>query len=158
MLLITPLLNSCVPRSLEPYAEKIHVIPDIASVPKSCKFLGEISCSNIHGESTYFSSDQNLELDDINFLKNRGVKLGANIILFKQHENIITKHQSWGPKHHIYSVATHNIKADAYFCSDGVMEKLRLLKFKDYIDDREKQIFIETYSIKKTGVLINEKI
>ncbi|MDX1901901.1 MAG: DUF4156 domain-containing protein [Gammaproteobacteria bacterium] len=118
------IISGCVPRILDPNAEGVYVVPDNETV-KECKYLGQINGNNIHGESTYFSSKDNLEKDDINFLRNAGRKLGANVVTFCQHQVIDTPHTSATPKKHYYTESSHDIKGGAYSCSSDIRWQLQ---------------------------------
>lgn len=115
----------CLPRALAPNAEKIEVLPssNYDAMLKNCKFLGQISGKNIHGESTYFASSDKLEADDINFLKNEAAKLGANVVLFAQHQAISTPHTSASRKAY-YTETIHTIQGSAYLCPSDTKWKL----------------------------------
>jgi hypothetical protein len=110
------LMVGCGPRNLEAGAENISIIPNKAYIPNNCKFLGEISGTNVHGDMDLMSSRQDLALDHINFLKNEAKKLGANVVLFDK-PNLLDKTISSGGKHsHRIIVTTHNILGSAYLC------------------------------------------
>lgn len=117
-------MSGCIPRSLEPCAKEIIVMPEHPEILKTCRFLKEIQGNNIHGESTPFFSDEKLELDDINFLKNETAKLGGNVVVFKEHQIITTPHRSNKPKRRYYSESKHNILGKAYLCPQEVTSQL----------------------------------
>lgn len=119
------IVTGCATRALVPNAENVKVIPDNNyDAIKSCRFLGQISGRNIHGESAAFTSDTYLETDDIYFLKNEAAKLNANVVTFKQHEIISEPHRSPNPRRSHYTETKHNIQANAYICPSDIQQKL----------------------------------
>jgi hypothetical protein len=115
VLLTTGFIVGCGPRNLEAGAENINVMPYKAFIPKNCKFLGQISGTNVHANMDLTSSQQNLALDHINFLKNEAKRLGANVVLFDQPQ-LIDKPIFLGKSSHRMIVTTHNILGSAYIC------------------------------------------
>jgi len=110
------LITSCVPRSLEPGSERVTVIaPSKMQPPKNCRFLGKISNSDVHGKELQFTwgLEQNLKLDDINFLKNEGKKLDANLVILNKHQTLIKR---YGRGNRQTDVSLHVIVASAYSC------------------------------------------
>lgn len=126
-------LTGCLPRSLEPCSKNVLIMPNNPYVCKECKFIGKIEGNNIHGEFTPFTSEENLLIDDINYLKNEGRKLNANVVVYKQHATIQTPHWSPIPKHHFYNDITHNVQAEAYVCS---LEEIRSISHKNINKNR----------------------
>jgi len=122
--LIILILTGCVPRMLIPQAEKVIVIPGgYDEMLKNCQFLGQIIGRNIHGEGTHFASEDRLEADDINYLKNKAAKIGANVITFTQHQ-IISTPQRLPSKRAYYTETLHAIQGSAYVCSMKAKEQL----------------------------------
>lgn len=118
------IINGCVPRTLDPNAKSVYVVPNNGTV-KEYKHLGQINRNNIYDESTYFSSKDNREKNNINFLRNEGIKLDANVATFSQHHVIDTPHKSATPKKHYYTESSHNIKGGAYSCSSDIRWQLQ---------------------------------
>lgn len=116
--LITVSLSSCAPRKLVPQAGYIKITPSTPSIVQNCKFLGDISDSNVHGSLWLESTPQERELDDTNFLKNEGKKLGANVVTLNKHQQVITKNKPVSPRLRIYRDSIkYDLEAKAYFCS-----------------------------------------
>ena len=64
-----------------------------------------------------------LEKDDINFLKNKGAELEANIVVLGTHEAVATQRQL--PKQSLYStIYRHRIYAYASRCPPGILNQL----------------------------------
>lgn len=110
------LLVGCGPRMLETGAENISIQTKAASLSKECKFIGIISGTDVHENMDLRSSPQELKLDDVNFLKNEGKKLGANVIVLKQHQISTKEIKGPGKGRSYITVTPHNIEGDAYFC------------------------------------------
>ena len=127
LLLITGLTTGCGPRNLEPGAESVSIKPNFAYISKTCKFLGEISGNDVHGNMSLTSSSEDLRLDDINFLKNKGKTLGANVVVFKQHQLVNEQRSTGGKNHHTITVTEHNVIGDAYRCPTDSMSTLKVL-------------------------------
>lgn len=126
LFLITGFLTGCGPRSLSPGAEQIDVISNTTYISNKCKNLGNISGDNTHANVSITAPEQALTLDDINFLKNEGEKLGANLVLFKQHQLTPTKLHVGPMKYNKYiDINTHSITGIAYLCPSNIIEKLR---------------------------------
>lgn len=122
--LATIFLTGCISHTLTPNTEKVTVIPNgsYGKILTSCKFLGQISNRDIHGDSTYFVSDENLKTDDIRFLKNEAIKLNANIVTFKKHE-IVSEPQATIRRRPNTKIK-HAIEANAYSCPIEIEERL----------------------------------
>lgn len=116
-LLISGLVTGCAPRSLNAGAESVHLSDYM--VPKSCKFVGNIMNSNVHGDLYLESSIADLQKDDINFLKNEGAKLGANIVVLTSHISHETKIKTYGKTPRSITVNEHSVIAKAYRCSSA---------------------------------------
>lgn len=114
-------IGGCGPRQLALGGESVHLSNE--SVPQSCQFLENITHSNVHGDMFLQASLKDLEKDDINFLKNEGAKLEANIVVLGTHEAIATQTQV--PKHPLYyTIYRHRIYAHAYRCPPNVLDEL----------------------------------
>ncbi len=118
-LLISGFIVGCAPRSLNAGAENVHLSDYM--VPKSCKFMGDIMNSNVHGDLYLESSIADLQKDDINFLKNEGAKLGANIVILTSHVSHETKIKAYGKTPRSITVNEHSVIAKAYRCSSALM-------------------------------------
>lgn len=79
---------------------------------------------DVHGELLQFSLglEQNLKKDDIRFLKNEGVKLGANVVLFEKHQTLIERRHNLG-RH--TDISMHVIYAKAYQCPSHLINNMR---------------------------------
>lgn len=113
-LLVIGLLSGCASRALNPSGEKVRIIP---YTPNNCKFMGEISENNVHGDMSLSATQQELTIDHTNFMKNAAAKMGANTVVFTKPE--IEEHtRQINPKMSLYRKHTaHNINAKAYLCS-----------------------------------------
>lgn len=116
-ILTVAFMAGCVtaPRSLEQNAEKVRVVKNVST---NCKFLGQIKDVNIHGDVFPGASERDLALDDINYLKNEGEKLGANVVVLQQHQ-VTTKKNTVPTGRHktgTYNVISHDILGNAYYC------------------------------------------
>jgi hypothetical protein len=148
----------CTPRALEPGAQNLNVAADHnLQVPKNCKFLGQISDANVHGGNVYFASEKAMELDDINFLKNEGARLGANVVVFTQHQIMTSTGKFYGPKNQIrtYKVVKHNVQGNAYLCPQNAMPSLNQMKTKHVTEDKN-TLIIQQYSVEKSGMLLSK--
>lgn len=117
----------CVPRHLKPGAKNITVLYDQNTQNlKSCKFLGKISGKDVHGMKLQFTwgLEKNLKKDDINFLKNEGKKLNANVIVFEKHQNLIERYQTFSPSRHT-DIEIHSIEGSAYHCPSQMMSSIK---------------------------------
>ncbi len=117
----------CVPRSLKPGAQNITILYDhTISVLKSCTFLGKISGKDVHGTKIQFTwgLEKNLAKDDINFLKNEGKKLNANVVVFEKHQNLVKRYQLWSPSRHT-DISNHTIEGSAYRCPSQIMSSIK---------------------------------
>lgn len=135
IILLIPIfcITGCLPRSLESCSENVLIMPNNPYVRKECRLIGHITGDNIHGERTPFTSEENLLIDDINYLKNKGRNLNANVVVYNQHTTVQTPHWSPTPKHHFYNEITHNIRAEAYICSK---DKIRQISYKNINKNR----------------------
>jgi hypothetical protein len=155
-LLIIGLITGCGPRAIAPGAEQINVKADHnTQVSRNCKFLGQISGADIHEQMDLRSTQQDLALDDVNFLKNEGARLGANVIVFKQHQ-LVDKRIPLPAKHIFYgTITTHNIEGDAYLCPHDTMATFKQMKIKkSAIKD---SLIMQKYTIEKSGMLISDE-
>lgn len=113
------ILTGCVNIPLKHGAENVTIIPHNEFAQKlldSCKFISPISGTNIHGESTVFLSSDALEKGDLNFLRNTGFNLHANVVFFERHEIITIPESAGGASDSDYAITTHNIQGRAYLC------------------------------------------
>lgn len=117
--LISGLLVGCAPRSLNTDAENIHIYNSRA--PKSCKFLGNIMNSSVHSDLNFSSSTADLQKDDINYLKNEGAKLGANVVVLVSHTSYETTRKGFGKRPTTITFNEHSIVGRAYRCLLGGM-------------------------------------
>lgn len=121
-ILMIELITSCASRELTLGAEKVYLY---SQPPKSCKFLGYITNPNVHGNSALGASNQDLKKDDINFLKNEGSKLGANVVVLNTHTRNEIKRRAGG-KTPIYTTSIeHNVSASAYLCPPSMLHKAK---------------------------------
>ncbi|HAT1993803.1 DUF4156 domain-containing protein [Fluoribacter dumoffii] len=127
ILLALQFIVGCVPRSLEPNAKKVVIIYNQSTMAKSCEFLGKIFNSDVHGKKLHFTLglEKNLKTDDLNFLKNEGAKLGANLVVFEEHHTSIERyHPQPG---HITDISIHAIYAKAYRCPPNLIKSMEQL-------------------------------
>lgn len=110
---------SCAPRTLNTDAENIHIYN--SRVPKSCKFLGNIMNPSVHRDLNFSASAADLQKDDINYLKNEGAKLGANVVVLVSHTSYETTRKGFGKRPTTITFNEHSLVGRAYRCSLGVM-------------------------------------
>lgn len=115
----------CVPRTLEPDAKNVAIAYDQNNqIAKTCQFLGKVSNKDVHGKELQFTwgLEKNLEIDDINFLKNEGLKLGANVVVFEKHQILIERHNRAGGRH--TDISMHVIEGSAYRCTSQMISAI----------------------------------
>ena len=117
--LISVFLVGCAPRTLNAGAQNVHLYDYLA--PKSCKFMGDIVNSNVHGDLYLGSSVADLQKDDVNFLKNEGAKLGANVVVLVSHESYGIEKKRLGKHPSTITINEHSVMGRAYYCSSGLM-------------------------------------
>lgn len=137
------MLVGCVPRLLEPDAQNITLIfGQKTQISERCKFLGKISGKDVHGRLLHFTwgLEKNLKKDDINFLKNEGRKLNANVVVFEKHQTLIKRFYTSLSRH--TDVSDHAIEGSAYRCPIQMISSLKLFNnLKDSV--YEKPILIK---------------
>ena len=125
--LISCFLVGCGPRTLNMGAENIHLY-DSRNM-KSCKFVGDIVNPSVHADLYLSSSVEDLQKDDINFLKNEGAKLGANVVVLVSHASYETKLKLYGGKAaqqpRFITINEHSIIGKAYNCPSGLVPNTR---------------------------------
>lgn len=117
----------CLPRSLKPGAKNITILYDQHNKNlKSCTFLGKVSGQDVHGKKLQFTwgLEKNLEKDDINFLKNEGKKLNANVVVFERHQDLIKRYQVFVPNRYT-DISIHSIEGSAYRCPSQMMSSIK---------------------------------
>lgn len=120
-------LASCAPRTLEPGSETVKVSYN-ASIARNCKFKGDVTLENIHGDMLITASQQERELDDINFLKNEGKRLGANLVVLAKHDQIVTEQKNLSSKPHLSRRSvTYDIQGKAYLCPTNIAQSQQSL-------------------------------
>ncbi|HHT0594512.1 DUF4156 domain-containing protein [Legionella parisiensis] len=72
------LISSCASIPADPQATRIIASPN--SVPKGCKYLGQVVGNQGNFFTGGFTSNRNLEEGAMNDLKNKAAKLGANYV------------------------------------------------------------------------------
>lgn len=120
VILMIVLIAGCGPRKLNPGTENIYLYPQ---APKSCKFIGYVTDSNVHGNMDLQSSAQDLKKDDINFLKNESARLGANVVVLGEHNTNVVQRSRGGKNAKYYPYYKHNINANAYLCPPEIIQK-----------------------------------
>lgn len=114
------MIISCAPRQLNPEARNVKITASSSTVSNNCKFLGNITLESIHGDMSLTASQSDRKLDDINFLKNEGKKLGANVVTVLQHNSRLVERERIGAlKPFIRVSTTYDIEAKAYACPVG---------------------------------------
>lgn len=117
----------CAPRTLVPGSEAVKLSYN-ASIARSCRFMGDVTSENIHGDMSLTASQQERELDDINFLKNEGKKLGANLVVLTKHEQIVTEKTNLTSKIRFPRRSiTYDIQGKAYSCPTGITQSQQSL-------------------------------
>lgn len=127
MFFIMSSIVGCMPRSLAPGAKNITIIYDQNTrILTGCKFLGKISGKDIHGKKLQFTwgLEKNLKIDDVNFLKNEGKKLNANVVVFEKHQTLIKRYQTFAPNRHT-DISIDSIEGSAYRCPSQMMPSIK---------------------------------
>ncbi len=128
LFLTLQVIVGCVPRSLEPDAGKVVIIYDKrAKALKSCQFISNVSNSDVHGKKLQFTLglEKNLKIDDLNFLKNEGAKLGANVVVFEEHQTLIKRYHTLPSR--TTDISMHIIYAKAYQCPRYLIKNIQQL-------------------------------
>lgn len=88
--------------------------------------MGDISSENIHGNLSLTASQKERELDDINFLKNEGKKLGANTVIMVRHDQVISERQTYGKLKQRSKIprVTYDVQGKAYSCPSGAVQSI----------------------------------
>lgn len=94
--------------SLQPGADKIVMATQ--SVPKSCRYLRQVSSSDINGSTQMYTSHKHLQADEINAMRNQALKLGANVVVVTDHRTTYVKRRSGT------LVDVHEMSGNAYAC------------------------------------------
>lgn len=117
ILSISLFIYGCGPRSLRSGAENVQIYSYHAH--KSCRFLGDIINPSVHKNLNLSSSIEDIQKDDMNFLKNEGARLGANVVIISNHHTYQTKIKRYGRQIILkgdLTINEHYIEAKAYIC------------------------------------------
>ena len=130
VVLYSVFIAGCMPRELVPGAEKIKLTVNAGQVAKKCKFLSDISVKNVHGDLSLTAVERYWVQDDVGLLKNAAKKAGANVVVLKKHERVVSREQERPGAHvskkmhnHIIDKVRYNIDAKMYRCPIGVYVK-----------------------------------
>ncbi|MHB1948631.1 MAG: DUF4156 domain-containing protein [Gammaproteobacteria bacterium] len=132
---ITGVLAGCASTPLVPGAENVKLINH--SAPKGCEMRGPVRSQDISGVSTSYTSHENLQVMQLNSLRNDALKLGANVIVLTQHKT------ASGPEY--YSVGqgkittnpleiNHSMQGEAYQCPSNIVNRLNAANFSTISD------------------------
>lgn len=138
------ILVGCMPRPLEPNAQNITLVyGQNTQISEGCKFLGKISGKDIHGLKLQFSwgLEKNLKKDDVNFLKNEGEKLNANVVVFEKHQTLIKRYYTLSPNRQT-DISIHSIQGSAYRCPSSIISTIKQLNIMNH-SVYEKPVIIE---------------
>lgn len=124
LLTLTILLSGCFPHRFNDLPNKVTIMPNDPFIQENCKFIKDIYADDVHGESTNFYSSVSLEDDDISYLRSEGVKLGANVVVYKEHQIIETPHASVPNKQKFYMQSKHIIRGIAYLCPESYVGRI----------------------------------
>lgn len=118
----TIFIISCAPRKLNPEAGQVKIADYSTNIARSCKFMGDIILESIHGDLKLSASQSERELDDINFLKNEGKKLEANVVALIRHDSRLVERKRGGKLHFLKNkpYTTYDIQAKGYRCPEGM--------------------------------------
>lgn len=109
-------------RQLNPGAVDVNLV---TNAPKACRFLGKIENLSVHSDLDIQTPLQELRNDAINFLKNEGVKQGANVIVLVRHESKALPPQYRQGISGLIIIYDHSISANAYWCSQKILHQLK---------------------------------
>jgi len=125
VIIIACMVVGCAPRRLNSGGENVYLY---SQAPNSCKYLGYITNPSVHKNLDLRSSFKDIQNDDINFLKNEGAGLGANVVVLVSEKRTEAKrYYVRSPKYFI--IYEHFVSANAYFCPSGVIQRSRQLPY-----------------------------
>lgn len=115
-------LTACGPRSLSAGGNQVRVYNSVPT--SSCKFVGNISNPGVHDNLNLTASEDEMKKDDINYLKNEGARLGANVVVLVTHTSYQTQIKRYGKlaahsKSPYMTVTSHKVTAKAYKCDNA---------------------------------------
>lgn len=108
-------LSGCASVPLDSGADK--VIFTTATLPHSCRSLGQISSTDVNGVTSSYTSHRNMQTMEINTLKNKALSLGANVVVLTGHKT------RYIPGSH-RQVDTHTLIGNAYVCPAAILSEL----------------------------------
>lgn len=134
---LSGLLVACASNPLMPGAENVKLTTH--PVAKSCQMRGAVRSQDISGVSIAHTSHENLQIMQLNALRNDALKLGANVVMLTGHAT------GSGPEY--YSVGqnkfttnpsemSHGMQGNAYLCSSDTYEKINNTNFSAISDVR----------------------
>lgn len=114
--LFVSVLAGCASVPLDPGAQ--NVVFTTTSLPKSCQSLGQVSSTDVNGVTTSYTSHANLQMMEINTLKNQALALGANVVVLTGHRTV------HGRGFARREIKTHTLTGNAYVCPASVLSTL----------------------------------
>ncbi len=126
-------LSGCASVPLNPGAE--NVVFTTAIVPPSCQFLRQVWSFDTNGYTTAYTSHVNLQAMEINTLKNKAYKLGANVVVLTSH---LTTYIPQRPSRQNYArVDSHSLVGSAYLCPSNVFSTLPNVDAAAILDEKQ---------------------
>ncbi len=113
---------------LQPGAEKVLITSN--TVPRNCHYIGQVSDNDDNGSTQIYSSHQHLQADEINRLKNKALKLDANVVMLTSHQTSYVATID-GRKR----VDTHRMSGKAYFCPTNTLNDIKEGNLSDVKND-----------------------
>lgn len=101
-------------RQMNTGAENVNIYSSYPT--QNCRFLGVIQNPTVHEVMDFRSSLQDLNTDTNNFLRNEGLRLGANIVVFTAHKSSKLHDRYVLGSKELTTIYIHSISANAYYC------------------------------------------
>lgn len=115
MILLGLLAGCNGPREISYNIENIRVLKGVPSA--NCRFIANISNPSVHEKIDLKSSQEALNTDDNHYLKEQGMKLGANVIILTSHNSKFFMNRYVRNNKIPQDIYTHSISGKAYYCS-----------------------------------------
>lgn len=115
------LIVSCAPRELTSNGRNVYMSKNIP--PKSCRLLGYIRNPNVHKDLDLRYTDRDKQKNYINYIKNEGAKLHANVVVITSLKKFDIK-RTYVRSASYFIIEGHDITANAYLCPQNIMVSL----------------------------------
>lgn len=126
-------LYGCASVPLNPGAE--NVVFTTAIVPPSCQFLRQVWSYDTNGYTTAYTSHVNLQAMEINTLKNKAYKLGANVVVLTSHLTTYAHQRSSQESYPL--VYSQSLVGGAYLCPSNVLSTLPNVDAAAILDEKQ---------------------